>query len=89
MTPFISPISLKRLGSKSSCSSYCRDDIAAAESFINNSSARTKLKHTDCRQEWVCMLRNKEVILPIHVSSADNLADLTHDGAMTSPITRG
>ena len=51
-------------------------DNSAAESFINNSSARTKLKHIDCRQEWVRMLRNKEVLLPIHVSSADNLADL-------------
>ena len=35
-----------------------------------------KLKHIDCRQEWVKMIRNKKILLPTHVDSADNLADL-------------
>ena len=51
-------------------------DNTACEAFINHSSARTKLKHIDCRQKWVKLLRNKEVLLPVHVDSADNLADL-------------
>ena len=51
-------------------------DNTACEAFINHTAFRTKLKHIDCRQEWVRTLRNKEVLIPVHVDSADNLADL-------------
>ena len=51
-------------------------DNAACEAFINHTADRTKLKHIDCRQEWVKMIRNKKILLPTHVDSADNLADL-------------
>lgn len=51
-------------------------DNTACEAFINHTAFRTKLKHIDCRQEWVRLIRDKEVLLPTHVDSADNLADL-------------
>jgi hypothetical protein len=50
-------------------------DNAAAEAFTNNTTIRTKLKHIDVRQEWVRCLRDKDIIVPRHVSSQDNLAD--------------
>ena len=53
-----------------------RMDNAAAEVFTNNSANKTRLKHIDCRQEWVKMLRNKALIKPVHVPSEDNLADI-------------
>lgn len=51
-------------------------DNAAAEAFSNNSCFKSKLKHIDCRQEWVRTLRDSAIITPKHVTSADNLADL-------------
>ena len=54
-------------------------DNTACEAFINHTAFRTKLKHIDCRQEWVRLIRDKEVLLPTHVDSADNLADLSLD----------
>ena len=51
-------------------------DNAAAETFINASGGRSKLKHIDCRQEWVRVLRDKSILIPTHVDSKDNLADL-------------
>jgi hypothetical protein len=51
-------------------------DNAAAEIFTNDTAFRTKLKHIDVRQQWVKVLRNKSVIIPKHVPSLDNLADL-------------
>lgn len=60
-------------------------DNSAAEAFTNKSVNRSKLKHIDVRQEWVQMLRNKNLIKPRHVPSKDNVADLmtkilpTHD----------
>ena len=51
-------------------------DNAAAEVFTNNTANKTRLKHIDCRQEWVKMLRNKALIRPVHVPSEDNLADI-------------
>ena len=53
-----------------------RMDNAAAEVFTNNTANKTRLKHIDCRQEWVKMLRNKSLIKPMHVPSEDNLADI-------------
>jgi hypothetical protein len=51
-------------------------DNTAAQAFANNTALKTKLKHIDVRQEWVRMLRNKDIIKPIHVDTKDNLADL-------------
>ena len=53
-----------------------RMDNTAAEVFTNNTANKTRLKHIDCRQEWVKMLRNKALVKPLHVPSADNLADI-------------
>ena len=53
-----------------------RMDNAAAEVFTNNTANKTRLKHIDCRQEWVKMLRNKSLVEPLHVPSEDNLADI-------------
>jgi hypothetical protein len=60
-------------------------DNAAAQAFAENSTFKSKLKHIDCRQEWVKTLRNKNIMRPVHCPSKDNLADLftkilpTHD----------
>ena len=51
-------------------------DNTAAQAFANNTALKTKLKHIDVRQEWVRMLRNKDIIKPIHDDTKDNLADL-------------
>ncbi len=51
-------------------------DNSAAQAFIERSAAKTKLKHIDCRQEWVKVLRDKEILKPVHVDSKDNVADL-------------
>jgi hypothetical protein len=50
-------------------------DSAAAEAFTNDTVIRTKLKHIDQRQEWVRVLRDKDLIVPKHVPTHDNLAD--------------
>lgn len=51
-------------------------DNSAAEAFTNNSVVKSKLKHIDCRQGWVRTLRDKNIIVPKHVPTADNLAGL-------------
>ena len=53
-------------------------DNTTAEAFANNTAFKSKLKHIDCRQEWVKMLRNKDIIdiAPAHVNTNENLADL-------------
>ena len=51
-------------------------DNDAAKAFIERSAAKSKLKHIDCRQEWVKVLRNKEILKPVHVDSKYNVADL-------------
>ena len=51
-------------------------DNSAAQAFIERSASKTKLKHIDCRQEWVKVLRNKDILKPVHVDSKDNVADL-------------
>ena len=53
-----------------------RLDNAAAESFCKGTVKRSKLKHIDCRQEWVKTLRDKSVMRAVHVGTDDNLADL-------------
>ena len=37
---------------------------------------KSKLKHVDCRQEWVRVLRDRDICTPVHVDRKDNLADL-------------
>ena len=51
-------------------------DNDAARAFAEDTVVRTKLKHIDTRQEWVQILRNKNICNPVHVSTADNLADI-------------
>ena len=51
-------------------------DNAAAECFAKGTAFKSKLKHIDCRQEWVRILRDRDICTPVHVDSKDNLADL-------------
>ena len=51
-------------------------DYQAAEIFINDTAFKSKLKHIDCRQEWVKVLRDKSIMTPAHINTKDNLADL-------------
>ena len=51
-------------------------DNTTAESFTKNSCWKSKLKHIDCRQQWVKVLREKNIICPKHVDTKANLADL-------------
>ena len=44
--------------------------------FANATAQRSKLKHIDCRQEWVKALRNKNVCKTVHIPTKDNLADI-------------
>ena len=49
-------------------------DNDTARIFANATAQRSKLKHIDCRQEWVKTLRNKNVC--VHIPTKDNLADI-------------
>ena len=51
-------------------------DNSTAEVFVNNTAFKSKLKHIDVRQHWVRMLRDKNILIPQHVNTKDNLADL-------------
>ena len=51
-------------------------DNEAARIFCMGSAQKTKLKHIDFRQEWVQTLRNRGMMTPQHVDSAENLADI-------------
>ena len=51
-------------------------DNEAARIYMRGSSARSKLKHIDARQEWVLMLRNREIMEPVHIDSESNKADI-------------
>jgi hypothetical protein len=51
-------------------------DNAAAESFALGTAFKSKLKHIDCRQEWVRVLRDRGICTPVHVDTKDNLADI-------------
>jgi hypothetical protein len=51
-------------------------DNSACLAFANNSALKTTLKHIDCRQEWVRVLRDKAIVEPRWVPTADNLADI-------------
>ena len=51
-------------------------DSETARSFSNNSCKKSKLKHIDCRQEWVQVLRDKDLLKCVHIPGTENLADL-------------
>ena len=51
-------------------------DNTAAIIFADNSCFKSKLKHIDCRQEWVKTLRDKNIIVPAYVSTNENVADI-------------
>jgi hypothetical protein len=51
-------------------------DNTTAEAFANKSAFKSKLKHIDARQEWVRTLRNKDVLIPKHVDTQSNVADI-------------
>ena len=67
---------VEEMGMEFKLPAILRMDNAAAEVFTNNTANKTRLKHIDCRQEWVKMLRNKSLVKPLHVPSEDNLADI-------------
>jgi len=50
-------------------------DNDAARIFAEGSCFRSKMKHIDCAQEWVKILRDKSICTPVRVDSKDNLAD--------------
>jgi hypothetical protein len=49
-------------------------DNEAARCFVANSVTKSRLKHIDCRQEWVQVLRNKNILKTQHIDSHLNLA---------------
>ena len=51
-------------------------DNEAAKIFSEGNGGRTKMKHIDCRQEWVKTLRDKKVVKCVHLDTKHNLADL-------------
>ena len=51
-------------------------DNSTAEVFANNSAFNAKLKHIDTRQEWVQLLRNKDILITEHVDTKLNIADI-------------
>jgi hypothetical protein len=63
-------------------------DNSAAEAFAKGTAFKSKLKHIDCRQEWVRMLRDRKICTPIHVDTKLNLADLFTKIMTTSDFIR-
>ena len=51
-------------------------DNQAALAFVYNTVQRSRLRHIDCRMEWVKAIRNQDIMTAVHVSSELNLADL-------------
>jgi hypothetical protein len=51
-------------------------DNTAAKTFAKNTATKTKLGHIDVRQDWVRVLRDKEISKPIGVPGEINLADM-------------
>ena len=54
-------------------------DNTTAEAFGNRSVNKSKLKHIDCRQEWVLTLRDKSIVRLGHEGS---LLQITHIAKM-------
>ena len=55
---------------------YLRMDNDACKVFCEDSAARTKLKHVDVKQTWVELLRDKQLLIPVHIKTESNLADI-------------
>ena len=51
-------------------------DNSAAQVFAEGGCRRTKMKHIDCAQEWVKILRDRDIMTPVHVDTKENLADI-------------
>ena len=53
-------------------------DDDTARIFGLGTAHKTKLKHTDCRQEWVRILGNRDLMTPVHdiVDTEKNNADI-------------
>ena len=49
---------------------------AVTEAFAKNNAKKTKLKHIDARQECVKVLRDSSILVPVHVPTKRNLADI-------------
>ena len=57
-------------------------DNSTAECFANNSAFKSRLKHIDTRQHWVKVLRDKNILIPQHIDTKDNLADFFHQSVV-------
>ena len=51
-------------------------DNTTAEKFHSGTVKRSKLKHIDTRQEWVKVLRDKNILKVVHVPTQINIADI-------------
>ena len=51
-------------------------DNGAARIFAMDTCFRSRMKHIDCAQEWGRILRDRQICLPSHVNTDDNLADI-------------
>ena len=51
-------------------------DNTTAEAFANNTASKTKMKHIDARQHWVRILRDKTILICVHVDTKNNIADI-------------
>jgi hypothetical protein len=51
-------------------------DNTTAEAFGNKTCYKSRLKHIDARQHWVKVLRDKKILIPVHVHTKINLADV-------------
>ena len=51
-------------------------DNDAAKIFCQGTAHKTKLKHIDCRQEWVQTLRDRGLMTPVHIDTKLNDADI-------------
>ena len=50
-------------------------DNDAARIFADDTCFKSRMKHIDCRQEWVKVLRDRDICTPTRVDSKQNLAD--------------
>ena len=57
-------------------------DNAAAEIFCNNTASYSRLQNIDQRQKWVKQMRDKQIMIPVHIHTSVNLADM-----FTKPLT--
>ena len=63
-------------------------DNDAARIFAEGSCFRSKMKHIDCAQEWVKILRDKSICTPVRVGSKDNSADFFTKILEVAPFRR-